>query len=73
MTTRFAFYCTCGSSMVGEVSPASKLAGLEAAFDTLHNGAGHSRADQRTAANARRRQERAEERELLRQRREVVR
>lgn len=63
MSTRFAFYCTCGSSMVGDVSPSTKVAGLEAAFDAVHTGDVHARTDERTARNARRRQEAAERRE----------
>ena len=56
---RFAYFCSCGDTMVGEVDPPSEEAGLEAAFGTIHRGEGHQRTDQRTARNARRRQRRA--------------
>lgn len=56
---RFAFYCTCGDAMTGEVDPPDKVAELEAIFDTVHSGEGHARTDARTARNARRRAERA--------------
>ena len=56
---RFGFYCVCGDAMTGEIGPASGVADLEAAFNSLHNGEGHARTDRRTAANARRRADRA--------------
>jgi len=52
---RFAWYCTCGDSMVGSVSPADAIYGLEAAFDHIHRGPGHGRTDRLTAQRARRR------------------
>lgn len=58
MTERgFAFYCTCGAAMTGSVSPGRNAEELERLFRSLHNGDGHAPTDQRTARNARRREE----------------
>ncbi len=55
---KFAFYCSCGSAMTGEVGPASRVTDLEAIFERTHSGDGHARTDARTARNARRREDR---------------
>lgn len=59
---KFTHYCTCGASVVGEIRPNAKAALMENAFRRTHVGPGHAPCDRKTAANARRREERAEER-----------
>lgn len=58
--TAVALYCTCGDSMTGSASPAVRAAEMVDVWLKAHTGPGHAACDARTAANARRRIERAE-------------
>lgn len=55
---KFAFYCKCGATMVGEVEPDAGVAGLRGTFLTVHCREDCGVATQREAANARRRKDR---------------
>lgn len=55
---RFAFYCQCGDSMVGEIVPDDGAIDMERLFREVHGGTDHAPATQQEAASARRRGER---------------
>ena len=57
---KFAFYCRCGDTMVGEIEPA--VLDLQEIFLAIHHGDGHGLVTRREAANARRRKDRREAR-----------
>lgn len=59
METRFKRYCICGASMTGTVSPAKNLQWLLSMWSQVHSGDGHAPCDAKTAAAARRRDDRA--------------
>jgi hypothetical protein len=58
---RFAYYCTCGVSMVGTIGGPDGAARAQALWDMQgHVGEGHAPTDAKGAAAARRKQEREE-------------
>lgn len=55
-------YCTCGSACHVSSNPPQHARDIYAAFRDAHQGEGHAPCDSRTAADARRKQQREEER-----------